>query len=519
MVFFNNSIVYAGMILATFLLQLFWVNNSEIATENARRNKRQLLTDVFFCICIGLSVATLFRLFPGNHRRPGDDSSVFLYIAERMKEGKIPYLDMFDHKGPILYWIEYLGLLIPGKNYFGIWIIEAINMIITVALMCKLGGTITQRKSSIFLAVLVCAGAIGWKIWQGGNFTEEYALPWIILATCVFFSFFQNGSFRREQIMLLGSSFTIVFLLRANMVAEWVALIPVTVVLLLKKRRYQDIGKCLLYFLTGVVIVLIPVLCYALHTSCLQEMYRDYFVFNMAYTDNSASDGSTLSLMLYFAKVVWPGTAALVLSLVIDRSNRICWYNALCFLASLYTVTMSGRGYFHYAIVLLPTLIIPLTTVFDKTEALLRRRMSSDTVCSQTVILASAVLILTGALLFRVVSPGEETSDPVVEFIQEHTEKDDDVLILGKSCWYYLLSDRKTENRYFYQLPPAQISNEIYEDFLNELARHPSTLIVFPGSLDERERFNTLLHDIRGHLLDLSYCNVVLDGFEVFLQK
>ena len=69
-----------------------------------------------------------------------------------MKEGKIPYLDMFDHKGPILYWIEYLGLLIPGKNYFGIWIIEAINMIITVALMCKLGGTITQRKSSIFLA-------------------------------------------------------------------------------------------------------------------------------------------------------------------------------------------------------------------------------------------------------------------------------------------------------------------------------------------------------------------------------
>ena len=35
-------------------------------------------------------------------RLPGRDSSAFLYVAQGILEGEIPYLDRWDHKGPLI---------------------------------------------------------------------------------------------------------------------------------------------------------------------------------------------------------------------------------------------------------------------------------------------------------------------------------------------------------------------------------------------------------------------------------
>ena len=35
------------------------------------------------------------------------DKAVFVYIGEAMRNGQVPYRDIFDHKGPFLYFINY----------------------------------------------------------------------------------------------------------------------------------------------------------------------------------------------------------------------------------------------------------------------------------------------------------------------------------------------------------------------------------------------------------------------------
>jgi len=42
----------------------------------------------------------------------------------------------------------------------------------------------------------------------------------------VFFRFFRTGNYRKRDVILLGVAFSAVFLLRANMVAVWVACMP-----------------------------------------------------------------------------------------------------------------------------------------------------------------------------------------------------------------------------------------------------------------------------------------------------
>ena len=52
------------------------------------------------------------------------DSSIFLTVAMMMDRGYMPYRDTFDHKGPLLYLINYLGRHISA--YRGIWFVEFI---------------------------------------------------------------------------------------------------------------------------------------------------------------------------------------------------------------------------------------------------------------------------------------------------------------------------------------------------------------------------------------------------------
>ena len=48
-----------------------------------------------------------------------------------MAEGKLPYRDLFDHKGPLLYLIQRVGIGLTPGSYIGVWILELISMMIS----------------------------------------------------------------------------------------------------------------------------------------------------------------------------------------------------------------------------------------------------------------------------------------------------------------------------------------------------------------------------------------------------
>ena len=516
MEFYNNNLFYFSLCLGCFLLQFAWVIIRPQRNSELKKDEWNHFVSVVFCICLSLTVSTLFRLFPGNNRIPAEDSSVFLYIGKRMTEGKIPYRDLFDHKGPILYFIEYFGVKISKTDYTGVWLLEVLNILITIIFMRRLGRVVSGRDSSAFLAVLFCVGACGWKIWQGGNFTEEFALPWITLAAVVFFPFIKTGIYRQDEIVLLGVGFAVVFLLRANMIAIWVALMPLALFFLIRDKRFSDITKCLVLFLLGIIIVMLPVFIYSLQTKSTEAMWRNYILFNISYTDGVSSLAERLHLVLYFCKILWPGVFAIVATLLFHPREKILWANLLFFIISLWFVTMSGRGYYHYAIILLPAFVLPFSVLFDLTDRLLSGKDNTVSSCRPWIVMVSSFVILAVAFIYRITTSETDTDSPLVTYIQEQTAADDNVLILGNSCWYYLMSDRKSENYYFYQLPPAEISLEIYNSFIDELTKHPSRLIVLPGSSDEREAIDIALRGIRDKLFEMDYRNEIYDEFEAF---
>ena len=54
----------------------------------------------------------------------GRDSGIFLYIGSLILKGKMPYVAAWENKGPLVFYINALGLLTANGSRWGIWFME-----------------------------------------------------------------------------------------------------------------------------------------------------------------------------------------------------------------------------------------------------------------------------------------------------------------------------------------------------------------------------------------------------------
>ena len=142
--------------LSFFVLALI-AYKREDTIEKYLSNYRIMKHIVPFIICFAISFlfAITLALSPFNNLSPGTDSSVFLYIGREMLHGSVPYRDLFDHKGIVLYFIEYLGYLIGFGNKIGVWIIELLNIFFTSLIFYRISCLFTKSKVICYLSVFI----------------------------------------------------------------------------------------------------------------------------------------------------------------------------------------------------------------------------------------------------------------------------------------------------------------------------------------------------------------------------
>ena len=85
----------------------------------------------------------------------GTDSSVFMTVAMMMDKGYMPYRDSFDHKGPLIYLINYVGRKIAV--YRGVWVLEFLFLLITVCYLYKTARILCRRKIACLVIVVQMA--------------------------------------------------------------------------------------------------------------------------------------------------------------------------------------------------------------------------------------------------------------------------------------------------------------------------------------------------------------------------
>ena len=455
------------------------------------------------------------------YREQGVDSSVFQYVAKMMKLGFLPYKDTFDHKGPLLYLINVVGLSVNSK--WGIWLVELIFLSVTFIFMYKSFRLWCGRVLSL-LTLLISFSSFG-DYMYGGNFTEEYSLPFIAVSLYIFLDYFKNDKIDNIRLIVCGLSFGAVLLLKPNNAGLWPVMCLFVIVYCIIKKNTKPIIRYICMFLIGMALFLVPVALWLLSKGIFNDCIDCYIRFNMLYSESGM--GSKVSGIGLFLSDL-----PILMSVIIctfyafkNRSYKAVGYIALI-LFDLLLISLPSIIFSHYGIVMIPVIMCPYAVLFSNLKPRNRTFISLATVLlagiSILIIFSPKSLSVFKRASYDLSHAGEEyypeTYQYIAGFSDYYTSKDDRVIYFGNINRYYLLTNRLSASRFSFQTPIFDSARELGwpDEFFDEIVSDPPKLIGVSNSRDDICDIDRMKEFLDSHDYTLV---LVTDEIDMYVRK
>ena len=303
------------------------------------------------CLLFAWSVSPLYV-------NEGGDSALFKIIGQGILNGKLPYRDLFDHKGPVIFYLNACGLGLAGGKV-GLLVLNALVLTATLCLVYRISRLFSSAKKSFWITLL---SLLYWAIFsEGGNLTEGYALPAVALSLYLVLRLCQNPQ-KTFAGYFIGICFAWMFLLRMNdAVMLPGGLFAGFFLYGLLQKRYRQILMATLWFLAGAATLILPFVLYFAAQNALMEFWYGNFTFNYLYSkQNSHAFINYGNLVVCLFLVV-----SCILAVGKKKENR--WlYFVFVPVAVLSFFLLGKRLYSHYFLVFLPFFSLCISLVRNK---------------------------------------------------------------------------------------------------------------------------------------------------------
>lgn len=388
------------------------------------------------------------------------DSYCYRYMGMIMARGGVPYRDAFDNKGPLLYLINCIGYKISKK--YGVFIIEYVFMMAYLMVQYSIARRFADVKRSIIYTVSAL-GPIG--AFLIGNMTEEYALVFISIGLLVFIDYFLFDKKNWYRIVICGIACGAVLMLRPNMVVVWAVFCIYAVIISIRDNKTFPL-KTMLQFTGGVLIAVIPFVIWLFANDAIVDFWKDYYITNIMY---SSAENSLANILNSFSSYIFASLSEvyflLMLILIIKKQNlgfNIA-YMIFMFLNCL-VISLPGLGFEHYGMVVVPTLIYPLSSF----ARFIKKQLKTKSYFYDIFAVLSSVLLISFIINNYYVTiralasgnPTESRNERIVSAIMDNTDPEDRILVFGFKDYYYVESDRLCASKYHFFIS----ENDIYPD-------------------------------------------------------
>jgi hypothetical protein len=460
----------------------------------------------------------------------GRDSGIFMYIGSLILKGKLPYLDVWENKGPLVFYINALGLLLTNGSRWGIWFLELLVFFVSGCL----GYLIIKRLMG---AIPALVGTFVWitaagTVLQGGNFSEEYALLFSFLAM---FGYLRSLEFpgRKFYVFLIGVSLGMNILLRPNNIGIQIAIFGSYFVMAAFSGDWRSFVERLALSLLGVTVVLVPAILYFHFQGALTEMVNVVLVFNYQYSegkdpslllDNLKSASVSVGIGLVSIGLigyVWSLFSLFKRSVFDTLQGRLQLVLLIGLPIEAVLSTLSGRNYPHYFIGWAPYLGIFSAILVN---VILHRFVQSQEKYTGYVLLALLAFTLLGRptvwrdygiVLGRLWNSKEavlEYYDPVAIYIMENTSPDEKIFVWGFRPVINFVTARESPVSFLpYPLihVRTELGNHWAEQFYSQFTDNPPVLVINMIEEADRDRIPDLDRAVR-KVETIRYKDVVL---------
>lgn len=297
---------------------------------------RETIKIILFCFFISLLILLFTSkgspLYPIND---WVDANAFFSVGKAWFNGMIPYLDLFEQKGPLLYLIYGIGYLFSHTSFLGVFILEVLFWVISLYYNSKIIDLFLPRKYSyLILPIYMCLICISTSFTHGGG-AEEFCLPFFSITLYYFFKNFKEKEISYKELFISGLCAGSILLIKYTLLGFWFGFMACLFFWLLGKKKIKKaICACLVFLLGMFSPVILFLIYFGLH-GAIKDFIHVYFTINItAYSGSSSSILSRLytiytgfigtsfnnGIISFILLVLFPG---LTLFLKIDKKAKI----------------------------------------------------------------------------------------------------------------------------------------------------------------------------------------------------
>lgn len=441
---------------------------------------------VIFIIALATVTMSSSPLYVTNE---WSDTNAMFTMGRSLVDGMVPFRDLVEQRGPVLYGIFAVASLISSTTFHGLFVIELLNLIVvyyfTVLIIRIFLRDKNDESSAYLMAVIGPAVVVGTTAFEVGGSPEEFAFP-IVLGFIYLALKWKNTKyhFKPWEFLFAGFGLFYLFWIKYSMLGALVVFFVYIGIDMLIHMEWKKMGVVVAMSSLGFLVpsVLLIGLFYNHHA--LHDLLHIYFGLNMdSYGTNT--NGHIWQIWNYMKLAATPISMHWLISLITitalatNRRGKSCFLVIFMFAGTIVMMVLSHYVRTYYVELLMPFFVLALIQFLTLT---IENLPVSKVSILLSVLLGSAVIPFYANTFLSTMTPKDsykpflDHGKPSASTLQEQFAESmirkahgtpTLLMINSLDAGFYLAAHTQPKTKYFHKL---NVSYEQYPEMYNSFS-------------------------------------------------
>ncbi|MBR5180785.1 MAG: glycosyltransferase family 39 protein [Clostridiales bacterium] len=239
---------------------------------------------ILFSFLVAVGVILIFSccspFYPFNY---WEDPNCFFTMGAGILKGQLPYRDLYEQKGPLLYFIHALAALISKKTFIGVFFIQIIICTITHYFSVKIASLyVAASKRLYIISVPATMLLYSTRSYFYGDSAEEMILPFYVISLYIILKTVKTKSLPcKKETAFIAVSAACAFWIKYTLCGFFLGTVIIFLVFSIRHKQTKKLIPLIFVFLAAFVAASLPVLAYFALNNALGDLYTAYFYNNI----------------------------------------------------------------------------------------------------------------------------------------------------------------------------------------------------------------------------------------------
>lgn len=319
-----------------------------------------------------------------------EDANCFFTVGKSILSGLIPYRDLYEQKGPLLYFLHAIAACISYNSFLGVYFLEIICCYYFLLFFYKILKLYTNNEIIISLPI-IAAIIYTSAAFANGDSVEELCLPLLVYSLYTTISALKKNELpTSRQCFFIGIIAACVLWMKFTILGFYFGIIICPCIFAIRNSQVIPMLMRLFCALMGVLALTIPILLFFSYHDALRDLFQVYF-FNNIFLYSSIDKSLP---MMSLVENLWQGLLRIIdvnflsFNLIIlgivylykKEHKYIIFHFLLTLLFLFITVYIGGRTYRYYALIFSVFAAFGIIFIFNKIKIIYSKEINKFTI-------------------------------------------------------------------------------------------------------------------------------------------